>query len=175
MMNKKAQTLGIVVVLVLLLVIGALLVFSVVSFGNSEVEEKETKVYSKDLRLEEYEVEAPAESVADCLFSSGVDSDGDGVIDFCDNCPDDYNPKQEDADENGSGDLCDETFFRGYGGGSSGGVGDLGKVLAEMMILMTTTEMIMILMMTLMMTMTIRMTIMETPVKLTWNVMITTL
>jgi len=35
------------------------------------------------------------------------DSDGDGVDDVCDICPDIPNPLQEDADEDGVGDVCD--------------------------------------------------------------------
>ncbi len=35
------------------------------------------------------------------------DSDGDGVLNNLDNCPDHYNPKQEDSDEDGKGDACD--------------------------------------------------------------------
>ncbi len=36
-----------------------------------------------------------------------VDSDGDGVYDDIDNCPDDYNPLQEDFDGDGVGDACE--------------------------------------------------------------------
>jgi len=36
-----------------------------------------------------------------------VDTDGDGVADTKDNCPDDANPDQADADGNGIGDVCD--------------------------------------------------------------------
>ena len=39
--------------------------------------------------------------------SSAFDSDGDGIGDTCDNCPDVHNPGQEDNDLDGSGDLCD--------------------------------------------------------------------
>ena len=36
-----------------------------------------------------------------------TDGDGDGIIDDCDNCPDDENPDQADSDGDGAGDLCD--------------------------------------------------------------------
>jgi hypothetical protein len=35
------------------------------------------------------------------------DTDGDGICDQEDNCPDDYNPGQEDSDADGVGDACD--------------------------------------------------------------------
>lgn len=35
-----------------------------------------------------------------------VDTDMDGVCDTDDNCPDDFNPEQEDCDSDGVGDLC---------------------------------------------------------------------
>jgi hypothetical protein len=38
---------------------------------------------------------------------SGADSDGDGILDGFDNCPDDLNPVQEDADLDRIGDACD--------------------------------------------------------------------
>jgi hypothetical protein len=36
------------------------------------------------------------------------DSDGDGIVDGLDNCPEDYNPGQEDDDGDTVGDVCDE-------------------------------------------------------------------
>jgi hypothetical protein len=38
---------------------------------------------------------------------SPPDSDGDGVTDAIDNCPNVYNPQQLDANGNGTGDCCD--------------------------------------------------------------------
>ena len=43
----------------------------------------------------------------DVAISCGFDSDGDGVADRNDNCPDDPNPGQEDSDQDGPGDACD--------------------------------------------------------------------
>ncbi len=37
----------------------------------------------------------------------GGDTDSDGVVDICDNCPDVYNPDQADSDGDGIGDACD--------------------------------------------------------------------
>ncbi len=37
----------------------------------------------------------------------GSDSDGDGIIDSADNCPQDANPGQADSDGDGVGDVCD--------------------------------------------------------------------
>ncbi len=39
------------------------------------------------------------------------DADGDGVLDFVDNCPNDANADQLDSDMDGIGDVCDPTPF----------------------------------------------------------------
>lgn len=40
--------------------------------------------------------------------TAGPDSDGDGIPDATDNCPDDPNPDQSDYDVDGEGDVCDD-------------------------------------------------------------------
>jgi hypothetical protein len=37
-----------------------------------------------------------------------IDSDGDGIRDYIDNCPYDYNPNQTDSDGDGVGNVCDQ-------------------------------------------------------------------
>lgn len=43
----------------------------------------------------------------DVYNSDQNDGDGDGIGDLCDNCQSDYNPNQEDADTDDVGDICD--------------------------------------------------------------------
>lgn len=55
-------------------------------------------------------------SVLDC--PDDTDSDGDGIMDACDNCPNAHNPDQEDFDNDFIGDACDDctdTDGDGYG------------------------------------------------------------
>lgn len=40
---------------------------------------------------------------------AGMDGDGDGVPNVLDNCPDDANPDQADQDDDGLGDVCDDS------------------------------------------------------------------
>lgn len=43
-----------------------------------------------------------------------TDSDGDGIADCVDNCPNDYNPGQEDLDGDSVGDVCDDADNDGF-------------------------------------------------------------
>ena len=58
--------------------------------------------YSTKLKIQEM----LEDCIADGLCGS-VDFDNDGLIDN-DNCPNDYNPSQEDSDYDGLGDVCDD-------------------------------------------------------------------
>jgi phage tail sheath protein FI len=49
----------------------------------------------------------PSEFIPVSITHQRVDNDIDGVIDACDNCPDNCNPLQVDADSDGIGDVCD--------------------------------------------------------------------
>ncbi len=60
--------------------------------------------------------EAPAWVNSDELGPPPPDSDGDGSRDPYDNCPDVANPRQEDLDADGEGDLCDQVDDRDRGG-----------------------------------------------------------
>ena len=63
---------------------------------------------------EDCEVEYP--EYYDCECKCINDYDGDEVCDELDNCPDIYNPNQEDFNDNGIGDACeiglDETIIQ---------------------------------------------------------------
>lgn len=48
-----------------------------------------------------------------------TDLDEDGVPDTADNCPQDANPDQTDTDQDGSGDVCDFTYFVNVGSSTS--------------------------------------------------------
>jgi len=56
-----------------------------------------------------------------------ADGDSDDVGDVCDNCPSDYNPDQADADSDGLGDVCDncpDDYNPNQEDGDSDGVGN---------------------------------------------------
>jgi hypothetical protein len=58
--------------------------------------------------------------------SAGGDDDADGIIDACDNCPNDANEDQADADEDGVGDLCDNCIDVGNSDQDNNDADELG-------------------------------------------------
>jgi hypothetical protein len=58
------------------------------------------------------DTDTDGEGVADCIdicagFDDNADFDADGLPDSCDNCPEIFNPDQDDQDLNGIGDACE--------------------------------------------------------------------
>ena len=49
--------------------------------------------------------------IEDCYCECISDTDEDDICDENDNCPDDYNPNQEDSNNDGIGDACDQIVF----------------------------------------------------------------
>ena len=47
--------------------------------------------------------------IEDCYCECISDTDEDDICDENDNCPDDYNPNQEDSNNDGIGDACEQT------------------------------------------------------------------
>jgi len=68
-------------------------------------------VHSKSNSAGTYSTKLKIEEMLDACIADGlcgaVDFDNDGLIDD-DNCPNDYNPNQEDNDYDGIGDVCDD-------------------------------------------------------------------
>jgi len=62
-----------------------------------------------------------------------IDADNDGIYNGMDNCPDDYNPEQEDVDEDGVGDACDPCNNYVFTGGDLNA--DLTLDIADVLIL----------------------------------------
>ena len=54
-------------------------------------------------------VPSPGFYSSEFIVSTFVDADSDGIHDSEDNCPEDYNPAQEDGDCDGIGNVCDVT------------------------------------------------------------------
>jgi len=52
---------------------------------------------------------------------ANIDADNDGVYNGNDNCPDDYNPNQEDDDSDGLGNVCDDCNNLVFTGGNLDG------------------------------------------------------
>jgi len=60
-----------------------------------------------------WDVNDPSWVLSSAPISAPADTDGDGYVDFLDNCPDDPNPDQLDVDGDRIGDVCDNCLLAG--------------------------------------------------------------
>jgi hypothetical protein len=56
-----------------------------------------------------YDADPPPPPTCNEQNPNSPDSDNDGIVDACDNCPNTSNPGQEDSDNDGMGDACEPT------------------------------------------------------------------
>src|SRR3989338_7022326 len=111
--NKHGQGFVILFVLVLLVFFGFLFYWSLNSLSKAEGSNEIEKINSPDSLSRESEVIYLKTKDNSCPFSTGPDFDQDKIIDYCDNCHEHYNPKQEDFDYDGIGDVCDDLYSSG--------------------------------------------------------------
>ncbi|MBI2452308.1 hypothetical protein HYV50_04510 [Candidatus Pacearchaeota archaeon] len=113
---RKAQAAEVFLIVLLLVLLAASLALSAGYLNNKNVENK--KIIDEENGMA---VRALFPSVTNnvnsvfCVFETGDDTDDDGILDLCDNCPEYYNPEQNDRDNDGKGDDCD---FERNGGGN---------------------------------------------------------
>ncbi len=106
-MNKKSQSGAIILVVLLgIAILAALFVFVYIQKSetrdvNSE-QQTSGSIINNILKQSQYNIYCP--------FSEGLDTDEDGVLDDCDNCPTYYNPEQLDNDHDGNGNQCEHLF-----------------------------------------------------------------
>ncbi len=130
----RAQTFPTLVIGITAVVFAVLLIYSIISLVNApESDEKNVSRFEDatldDLSLLSFIQESNSDN--DCPYTEGPDADNDGVFDMCDNCPDHYNPTQEDSDNDGRGDACDSTS-RSSGRSSGGGSESKGECSANL-------------------------------------------
>jgi hypothetical protein len=121
---KGQSTFPIIIITIATIIFAVLLVYSIISLVNQNPsKEQKNLTDSDDSTLEDSSIWSYVNQVNSdslCPYTEGTDTDEDGIIDLCDNCPEESNPDQEDNDGDGVGDVCDEVFH----GGSSGGDDD---------------------------------------------------
>ncbi len=81
--------------------------FTITSISDNLPEPDETVVINISTVTGGYEGETGDIAQHTIVIIDNDDDDNDGIENSVDNCPDDYNPFQEDLDNDGEGDICD--------------------------------------------------------------------
>lgn len=115
---ETSRAFGVVLMALVVIVLAVLLMFSLASLFSSD-ETQNTKTTSQESFLDDLTGLTRSANSA-CPYPTGADIDKDGIIDFCDNCPEHYNPDQIDSDIDGIGDACNVNERHGGGGGGNG-------------------------------------------------------
>ncbi|MCV6629981.1 MAG: thrombospondin type 3 repeat-containing protein [Flavobacteriaceae bacterium] len=69
--------------------------------------DEQTERFAVDLEVVPNQVLKRNDSSEAIIIDNDSDIDNDGILDAADNCPNTYNPAQEDLDNDGKGDACD--------------------------------------------------------------------
>ncbi|MFH1802982.1 MAG: hypothetical protein ABH864_06065 [archaeon] len=118
---KGQATFPTVMVALATIVFAILLVYSIVVLvGNTPREEVDSTDPSDSTIDDLAFLSFVQQSNSDCPYTEGPDIDDDGVIDMCDNCPEYFNPDQEDSDHDGIGNICDYSPQNDGGDGNGG-------------------------------------------------------
>jgi len=116
---KGQATFPTIVISVATILFAVLLVYSIVSLTNQDSQDLSVKrnlTNSEDSTLDDsllLSYVQPFNPNLECPYTEGPDADNDGISDECDNCPDYFNPEQEDRDGDGRGDACDKASSGG--------------------------------------------------------------
>ena len=104
--SVSSDVIFLLIILVLLLLLGGFIFYKNL-FASEQKQTKNVLTVSDIEDSENIAVQGKSKQPEGCFYTGGEDTDADSIIDFCDNCPLNYNPDQEDSDLDGIGDICE--------------------------------------------------------------------